>query len=169
MEWWPVQLTGIVFGLILLFCLMGEHLFLRTLLHNENREQLSIETSLADHGHGIMLSEQADSLNQVLDMAARNELIDAVYRLPAGFPTQFQLKELDLDLASPPTLKLAAMVQARDTLELTALLSRVVAQVKGTFENVRAFSLNDIDVRLDMPGQGQSANRYFIAFKLELL
>lgn len=168
MEWWPVQLTGIVLGLILLLGLVGENLFLRTLRAEESREYRSIETSLADHGRGIMLSEQAGTLIQVLDMAARNKLINAVSRLPDGFPTQLQLRELDLDLTSPPTLKVAAMAQARDTRELTVLLTRVVAQIKGTFETVPAFSLNDIDVRLDQPGQGAPVNRYRIAFQLEL-
>jgi hypothetical protein len=168
LEWRPVQLTGIILGLILLLCLVGENLFLRTLRNDENRDHSVIETSMPGSGSGIMLSEQASDLAQVLAMAARDMRIDAVYRLPDHLPAPMQLKELDLDLASPTTFKLAAMVRARDTRELTVLLTRVVTQVKGTFENVGTFSLNDIDIRLDRPVQGEAANRYRIAFQLEL-
>jgi hypothetical protein len=168
MEWWPVQLTGIVLGLILLLGLVGENLFLRSLNNDANRGHRSLETSMVGHGHGMMLSEHAGALNHVLDMTGRKMLVDAVHHLPDGFPAPVRLKELDLDLASPPTLKLAAMVQARDARELTVLLSRVVTLIKGTFENIQSFSLNDIDIRFDSPDQGQSANRYQIAFQLEL-
>ena len=78
------------------------------------------------------------------------------------------LKELDLELASPPNLKLTATVNARDPQELTILLTRMVALVKGTFANARSFSLNDIDIRSDLSDGVPSVNCYQIAFQLEL-
>jgi len=168
LEWRPVQLSGIILGLILLLCLAAENLFLHAMRNEENRDHRAIEISMADTGSGRMLSEQAGALDQVLAMATRDMRIDAVYHLPGRLPDPVKLKELDLDLASPTTLKLAAMVQARDVRELTTLLTRVVTQIKATFENVETFSLNDIDIRLDRPGQGEAANRYRIAFQLEL-
>jgi hypothetical protein len=168
LQWLPVQMTGIVLGLLLLLGLAGENFFLRGLRNDENMERGVIETAMANHGQGAMLAAQAGALSQVLDAAARNLLIDAAYRLPDGFPAPVRLKELDLDLAGPPVLKLTAMVQAGDARELTALLTRVVSLVKETFENVQSFSLNDIDIRLDSPGREQTLNRYQIAFQLEL-
>ena len=168
LEWRPVQLTGIVAGFLLLVGLVGENLFLRSIQNAENREHGSIETAVANHDQGIMLSEQAGALAQVLDMADRNMLIDAVYRLPEGFPAAVHLKELDLELASPPNLKLTATVNARDPQELTILLTRMVALVKGTFANARSFSLNDIDIRSDLSDGVPSVNCYQIAFQLEL-
>ena len=165
--WRPVQLTGIILGLILLLCLMAENLFLHILGDEEYRDHHAIEAATAGGGR-IMLAEQANVLDQVLVMAARDTRIDAVYHLPDRLPAQVRLKELNLDLASPTTLKLAAMVQARDARELTVLLTRVVTQVKETFENAEAFSLNDIDIRLDRPDPSEAANRYRIAFQLVL-
>jgi hypothetical protein len=168
LEWWPVQLTGIILGLILLLGLVGENLYLRSLLNDENREHGAIRTAMVVNGKGVMLTEQAAALTQVLDLADRNRLIDAAHRLPDGFPAPVRLRELDLDMSSPPTLKLSAMVQARDAQELTVLLTRVVELVKGTFGNAQSFSLNDIDIRLDYSEMEQAGNRYQIAFQLEL-
>jgi hypothetical protein len=161
-------MTGIVLGLILLLGLVGENLFLRSLRENENRTHQAIETSMPGRGQGIVLSERANALDHVLDMAARNLRIDAAFHLPDRFPAPVRINELNLDLVSPPTLKLAAMVQARDPRELAVILSQMVTQIKETFENVQAFSLNDIDIRPAPRGQGQSANNYQIAFQLVL-
>lgn len=166
--WWPVQMTGIVLGLVLLFVLVGENLFLHSLRNEENLELQAIEATTAGHARGIMLAQQVDAVAQVLDMAARTRCIDAVFRLPGAFPAPVQLKELDLDMASPKTVKLAAMVQARDHRELVMLLTRLVTQVKDAFENAQAFSLRDIDIRRDPSVRQGSADSYRIAFQLEL-
>ena len=168
LEWWPVQLAGIIFGLILLLALMGENILLGRMLNRDKAENQSIQQLLVAHDSGVALSESADTLDQVLNMAAQSTLVQKIYRIPESFTPQMQLKNLDLTLESTPTLKLAAWVQARNAEELTVILTRLIAQMKDTFKPAQAFSLNDIDISLDLPGDGQAPNRYQIEFQLEL-
>jgi hypothetical protein len=169
MQWWPVQLTGMIVGLILLLCLIGENFMLRNMLHKETLQYRSIQQLMATDNPGTVLTEHTAILDQVLDRAARSSLVDTVFRFPHDFPTQIHLRELDLALESTPSLKLTAMVQARNPEELTVVLNRLIARIKAVFKGAQAFSFNDIDIRLDYPGGEQAPNRYLIAFQLELI
>jgi len=169
LEWWPVQLAGIIFGLILLLGLVGENILLVRMLNKDKTENQSIQQLLVTHDSGVALSESADTLEQVLNMAAQSTLVEKIFRIPESFTSQLQLKKLDLALESTPTLKLAAWVQARNAEELTVVLTRLITQMKDTFNLSQALTLNDIDISLDLPRDGQMPNRYQIEFQLELI
>jgi hypothetical protein len=168
MEWRPVQLAGIVSGLILLLGLTGENILLGRMLAEDQRENQSIQQSLIVHDCPVTLSESADTLDQVLNMAAQSALAEKVFQLPEGFAPQMKIKKLDLALESPPKLKLSAFVQARSAEELTLVLTRLINQMKAAFKGAQALSLNDIDISLDLPGDRLTPNRYQIEFQLEL-
>jgi hypothetical protein len=168
MEWWPVQMAGFISGLVLLFGLAGENLLIGRMLAEGKRDNQSIQQMLTSHDSGVALPEYADSLDQVLNKAAQKTLAEEAYRIPDGFGPQLQLRKLDLTLGSPSMLKLAAFVQARNAEELTKILTHLVIHMKDRFKDAQGFSLNDIDISLDQPGEGQAPNQYVIEFQLEL-
>jgi hypothetical protein len=116
------------------------------------------------------LSEYPDTLEQVLSRARRSMLVDAVHRMPAGFPDQVQLSKLALaaDTESSPSLTVAALVQARNADELQVILKRLMVELNGRFQSAQSLTLNDFDIRLNRSGGGRSPNRYQIEFTLEL-
>ena len=59
-------------------------------------------------------------------------------------------------------------MEALDAQELTVFLTRFIAQVKDIFKAAQSFSVNDIDIDLELPGDGRTPNRYRIEFQLEL-
>jgi hypothetical protein len=168
MQWRPVQWTGIILGLMLLLGLAGEGMVLGSMLDTARHAYRTQQQHMLAESSGIALSDYAATLDQVLGQARRSALADRVFRLPSGFPGQVRLKELDLELESAPSMKVTALVEARSADELQAVLSRLIAQLKKTFNSTRALTLNDIDITLDQAGDGRTANRYQIAFQLEL-
>jgi hypothetical protein len=168
MEWRPVQWAGIVLGLLLLIGLGGEHFALQWMHAEALNEYRTIQHNLTTDTSGMQLTEYADTLEQVLGMARRAELAEAAFRMPADFPAQVHLKQLDLRFESAPTLQVTALVQARSVDELQSILNRLIVQMKDKFKSARAITLNDIDIGLDQPGDGKTADRYQIAFQLEL-
>jgi hypothetical protein len=169
-EWRPVQWVGAIIGLVLLLGLMGEHFMLRAMFEEADNNYHAMQRRAIIASPGIALSEYPDTLESVVGRAKRSLLVDAVHRLPEGFPGQVKLKELSFsaDPESVPTLKVAAWVQARDVEELQVLLKELVKELKGRFQNAQSLSLNDFDIRLNRPGDDRNPNRYQIDFVLEL-
>lgn len=168
LEWRPVQLAAIISGLILLLFLAGEDIVLGRMLAEEKTETQSIQQLQGNNDSTKALSEYNDMLEQVLNRAAQSALVEKAYRMPESFTPQMQLRKLELDLESSRTLKLAAIVQARDGQELTLVLTRLIAQIKETFQAAGSFGLDNINISLDRPGDGISPNHYQIDFQLEL-
>jgi hypothetical protein len=170
LDWQPVQWVGIVIGLVLLIGLAGEHLVLRKMHDRARNEYRGLQQRAMIDASGAGLSEYPDTLEQVLSRARRAMLVDAVHRMPAGFPHQVQLNKLALaaDAESPPSLTVAALVEARNADELQVILKRLMAEVNGRFERAQALTLNDFDILLNRSGGGSQPNRYQIEFRLEL-
>jgi hypothetical protein len=170
LDWQPVQRVGIVIGIVLLIGLAGEHFVLRKMHDRARNEYRSLQQRAMIDASGAGLSEYPDTLEQVLSRARRSMLVDAVHRMPAGFPDQVQLNRLALaaDTESSPSLTVAAWVQARNADELQVILKRLMAELNGRFQSAQTLTLNDFDIRLNRSGGGRETNRYQIEFTLEL-
>lgn len=103
--------------------------------------------------------------------ARRSILVDAVHRMPAGFPAQVQLSKLELaaDTESLPSLKVAVLVQARNADELKVILKRLMAELNGRFQSAQSLTFNDFDISLKRSGGVRKPNRYQIEFSMELI
>ena len=170
LEWRPVQRVGIIAGLVLLVGLLGEHFVLRTMHDRALIEYRTLQQRAMIESPDAGLSEYPDTLEQVLSRARRSMLVDAVHRMPAGFPAQVQLSKLELTVGadSSPFLTVAALVQARNADELQVILKRLMAALNGRFQSARTLTLNDFDISLDRSGGGQKSNRYQIEFAMGL-
>lgn len=168
LAWRPVQWAGIAVGLILLIGLCGEHFLLRNMLGDARKEHQGLQQQAAMATSGIMLSEHSETFDQVLNTAERLLLIDAAHRMPTSFPPGVQLRQLELQLESPPSLKVTARVTAHSTDELQMTLMVLISQIKQNFKNAQALSLNDIDISLEQAGDGKTPSFYRIAYELVL-
>lgn len=170
LDWQLVQWVGIVIGVILLIGLAGEHFVLRTMHDRARNEYRALQQRAVIGSSDAGLSEYPDTLEQVLSRARRSMLVDAVHRMPAGFPDQVQLNKLVLaaDTESSPSLTVAALVQARNADELQVILKQLMAELNGRFQSAQTLTLNDFDIRLNRSGSARNPNRYQIEFTLEL-
>lgn len=170
LDWLPVQWVGIGIGLVLLIGLAGEHFVLRTMHDRARNEYRSLQQRAAIESPDAGLSEYPVTLEQVLSRARRSMLVDAVHRMPDGFPAQVQLSKLEFaaDTESLPSLTVAALVQAHNADELQVILTRLMAELNGRFASAQTLTLNDFDIRLKRSGGGHKPNCYQIEFSLEL-
>jgi hypothetical protein len=168
MAWRPVQWSGIFVGLLLVIGLSGEHFILRKMLKQARHEYQTIQQVSLENTSGPILSEYPATLDQVLNMARRSLQVGTAHRMSVGFPSRIQLKTLELELESSPSMKVTALVQAADADELHAILKRLIAQLKTNFKDTGALTLNDIDISLNRSRGVQPSNRYQIGFELEL-
>jgi hypothetical protein len=170
LDWQPVQWVGIVIGIVLLIGLAGEYFVLRTMHDRARNEYRTLQQRAVIESPDAGLSEYPGTLEQVLSRARRSMLVDAVHRMPAGFPDQVQLNKLELaaDTESSPSLTVAALVRARNADELQVILKRLMAELNGRFQSAQTLTLNDFDIRLNRSGGGRKPNRYQIEFTMEL-
>ena len=168
LEWRPVQWAGIFIGLVLVLGLLGEHVALRNMLAAARHTYQSTQHHAAQTITGPTLSEYPATLDQVLSSARRSLHIGTAHRMPAGFPNRIQLKTLELDLMSQPTMKVTAQVQAQNADQLQDMLGQLIVKMAERFNGARTLSLNDIDISLTHSNGMQSLNRYLISFALEL-
>jgi hypothetical protein len=169
-EWRPVQWAGAIIGLVLLLGLVGEHFMLRAMFAEADNNYHAMQRRAIVASPGVALSEYPDTLERVVGRAKRSILVDAVHRLPEGFPSHVRLRKLELSAGpgSAPSLKVATRVHAHDAEELQVLLQGLIVELKGRFQNAKSLSLNDFDIRLSRPGNGHNPNRYQVDFTLEL-
>ncbi|MGD8844650.1 MAG: hypothetical protein PVI54_04025 [Desulfobacteraceae bacterium] len=170
LDWQPVQRVGIAMGIVLLLGLAGEHFVLRKMYDEARNEYRGLQRRAMIDASGAGLSEYPDTLEQVLGRARRSLLVDAVHRMPAGFPDQVQLNKLELaaDTGALPSLTVAALVQARNADELQSVLKQLMVELNGRFHSAQTLTLNDFDIRLNRSGGGRKPNHYQIEFALEL-
>lgn len=171
LDWRPVQWVGIIVGIVLLTGLVGEHLVLRTMHDRARNDYRSLQQRAMIESPDAGLSEYPGTLEQVLRQARRSILVDAVHRMPAGFPAQVQLSKLELaaDTESLPSLKVAVLVQARNADELKVILKRLMAELNGRFQSAQSLTFNDFDISLKRSGGVRKPNRYQIEFSMELI
>ncbi len=168
LEWKPVQWAGILVGGLLLLVLMGESLFLNKLIHNETVENQKIRQQL-DNPSGTGLSGYESILDRVLYQAEQPTCANTIMRLLSSLPNEVWVKELNVRVDEAPELKLAAVVHARDADHFKKSLTLLVAKIKQNFHNTEAFSINDIEIRMDPFGNDQTTFHYRVSLRLNLL
>ncbi len=168
LEWWPVQWAGILVGGLLVLSLLGENLFLNSVINKENAEKHKTHQQMSA-ATGQHLTEYEDILNHVLNRVERPTCADALRRLLASLPESVWVRKLNVTVEDDPSLHLEALVLSKNADHFKAALALLVANVRHHFKNAQAFSINDIDIRMDPSARAQSTFRYRISLRLNLI
>jgi hypothetical protein len=167
-EWQPVQLTGMAVGLLIVLLLLCEAFMLDGKQRVAEDEGRQLQNQMRG-STGIVLTDYAQSFEQVMQRVGRPSCADAVLLTMASLPVNARLKELELSLTPNPVIKVTALVDARDTNDLRTTLAQLVARMKTTFKNAPELSINDIDVESTSRDGPQALSRFTIVFQLELV
>jgi hypothetical protein len=168
LEWKPVQMTGIAVGLVLVILLVCEAIFLSSMRRTAEDDHRVLQKQMRA-SNDVVLTDYEVAFEQVMQRIDRPSCADTVLLTMTSLPANVWLKELDMDVASSPAVKVTALVDARDTDHLRRTLTQLVTKVKTTFKNTPALSINDIDVESTSGDDHQTAFRFKIVFRLELV
>jgi len=167
LEWKPIQVVGILVGLIVLTLLCVESLFLHRLASSRNvrmtrsEKQVQIET-----GEAIGRYDQA--LDLMIKEAQRPSLTQTIMKTIKALPDGIQIRELSIDLENSPKLAMKGLVTADNPIEFKNLLSQFLAGLRINFEGSRALRIQNIDFETLENKGDRHLKQYLIQFGFDL-
>jgi hypothetical protein len=162
LDWKPIQLAGIVMGLLLLVFLSLESVFLISLHHKiqfQNRNTGHSQTA-TDHQK---IEQYNEALSVLLNEAEHPSLPDAVVKIAKSLPHHIYLKELVLDTDINRVIHIKCFMKSLGADHFKKSLASLVSKLNKNFQLDQALRLQDVDFEFDQLNQ-----RYSIEFSLEL-
>jgi hypothetical protein len=168
LEWRPVQWAGAVVGSLLALALVGECLFLNTLIQREKAERVKIHQAMGKTTE-MDFSEYDGVLESVLERIEQPTCTDALYRILACLSPAVQIKSVEIGIGNQPELKLDAVVNAAGANEFKQTLAHMVENIRENFNSASTFSVRDINIRMESQVKIQPTYRYRISLRLNLV
>lgn len=168
LEWRPVQWAGVLVGGLLVLSLLGENLFLNSMIQKETVENQKTRQQMSG-ATGMPLADYESVLDYALNRLERPACGDALRRLLASLPESVWVSKLNVSVEDDPALLLEAVVLSENADHFKTALALLVANVRQYFKSAEDFSINDIDIRMDSSTRSQSIFRYRISLRLNLI
>ena len=166
--WQPVQWAAMIVGLFLVIALIGNSIFLSSIIRDENNMHRLISHQNYQPGE-MPLNEYAVTLDRVLERSSKPTSSGVLASLLEDFPETIRISEINCDFSAQPVLAIEAEVSVEAVSQLKSVLNQLVAQLKSKLHINDSFSINDIQVRGNHVGQSDSGGSYMISLKLDLL
>jgi len=144
-EWRPVQTVGIVVGLILLFLLGGETIFLKK-LHQDSQFELTGALNQSESSQAGNLEAYNEALDFMLSVQNRVSVEHVLVRLSACFPDNIRIANLEVVADPDPHVALDGIVRAAGPSEFKEVLSGFLDRLKSNFPGSRSLRFQEIEM-----------------------
>ena len=163
-EWRPVQVAGVIVGILLFLLLGGEHLF----LFKWSKQAPGRENSgmMASQSSREIIQQYNEALDLILQETRRPSSWKTMMDLAGCFPINVKIKEMTLLMAENPNLTLTCVVRAENMAEFRSSLSMLLENIGKAFTTSPRLEKRDIELGEVLPGQGYTD--YPIQFELRL-
>ncbi len=164
-EWHPVQMAGVIVGILLFLLLGGAHLFLL----KWSKEAPGLETTgvMASQSSSEIIQQYNEALDVILQETRRPSSWKTMVDLAGCLPVNVRIKEMLLLVAENPNLDLTCVVRAENMAEFKSTLSTLLENIGKTFSTSPRIEKRDIELGEVLPLQGYTD--YTIQFELRLL
>ncbi len=163
-EWHPVQMAGVIVGILLLLLLGGEHFFL--FKWSKQTPGPEISGILASQSSRGVIQQYNEALDLILQETQRPSSWKTMMDLAVCFPINVRIKEMTLLVTENPNLDLTCVVRAENMAEFRSTLSMLLENMGKTFTTSPRLEKRDIELGAVLPGQGYTD--YTIQFELRL-
>ena len=163
-EWRPVQMAGVIVGILLFLLLGGEYFF----LIKWSKQDLGLANTAVMTGQSSR--EIIEQYNETLDLilgetrrlSSRKTMID----LARCLPENVTIKVMKLGMTQNPKLVLTCIIRAQDMADFRDSLSILLKNLGNTFIRSPRLETRDIELGEISPGRGYTD--YPIQFELRL-
>lgn len=163
--WHPVQMAGVVVGILLLLLLGGQHFFL--LKWSKQAPMLENAGVMASQSSREIIQQYNDALDIILQETRRPSSWKTMVDLAGGLPVNVRIKEMMLLVGENSNLDLTCVVRAKSMAEFRSTLSTLLENMGKTFTTSPRLEKRDIELGEVLHGQGHTD--YTIQFQLRLL
>jgi len=166
LEWKPIQMAGIVVGLILLLLLIGERFLLWKWSH-------SVQSYLTEKGV-VTRTEPREALhryNQALDLllkeTRRPSIRKTIVNVFRSLPDDVWIKEMAIELETNPRVDIQGVIKASGPDQFRSSLSVFLENLNKYFQGARSLRIRDIDFETTSSNEKGYQN-YVIALRFNL-
>ncbi len=126
-EWRPVQVAGVIVGILLFLLLGGEHFFLL----KWSQQAPGRETSgiMASQSSREIIQQYNEALDLILQETRRPSSWKTMLDLAGCLPENVRIKNMNLLVANNPTLSLTCVIRAENTAEFRSSLSMLLENI----------------------------------------
>jgi len=163
-EWRPVQMAGVIVG-ILLFLLLGmEYFFL--VKWSKQGPDLANTPVMTGRSSREIIEQYNETLDLILEETRRPSSRKTMIDLARCLPENVRIKVMKFGMAENPNLVLTCIIRAEDMAGFRNSLSMLLKNLGNTFVRSPRLETRDIELGEISPGQGYTD--YPIQFELRL-
>ena len=163
-EWRPVQMAGVLVGILLFLLMGGEYYF----LHKWSNQGSGIENSAIMSGQSSseIIAQYNETLDLILEETRRPSPRKTMIDLARCLPDNIKIKDMKLELAGDSSVALTCIIRAEDMTEFRSSLSTLLENLGNIFVTSPRLEKRDIELGEILPGQGYTD--YPIQFEFRL-
>ena len=162
--WLPVQMAGVIVGILLFLLLGGEHVYL--LQWSKRVPATENEGVMTGQSSREIIQQYNETLDLILQETRRPSSWKTMLALAGCLPENVRIKGMNLLVAEPPSLALTCVVRAKDMAEFRSSLSMLLEKLGDTFAAGPRLEKRNIELGEILPGQDYTD--YPIQFELRL-
>ncbi len=163
-EWRPVQIAGVIIGLLLFVILGAEHYFLLKWASRES--DLGYSTVMKGKSRQEVIQQYNQSLDLILAEIRQRSASKTLIDLARALPEDVRIKEMNLRVEQNPGIELTCVIRAESMADFRALLSTLLANMADTF--VGSQRLETRDIKLGEVKPGRNYTDYSVQFEFRL-
>jgi hypothetical protein len=167
LEWRPVQILGITIGLILLFLLGTESLFLWK--WNKQGPAPTNETAIITETEPRQIIYQYnDALDLLLADTEHPPANEVIMEIARSLPDNVLIKELIIDVETNPGVDLQGVIKASGPNSFKNSLSLFIDNLNKHIRGPRPINIQDIDFMIDERNMERESQDYQISLRFAL-
>ena len=163
-EWRPVQIAGVLVGILLFLLLAGEYYYLL----KWSNQGPGIENSgiMSGQSSSEIIAQYNQTLDLILEETRRPSPRKTMLDLARCLPENIKIKDMKLEMAGVPSVALTCIIRAEDMTEFRSSLSMLLENMGNIFVTSPRLEKRDIELGEVLPGQGYTD--YPIQFEFRL-
>ena len=167
LEWKPVQTIGLVVGLILIFLLAMESLFLWKWSH-VTRDQMVKNGSMSGINQKQIIQQYSGALDQILAETDRPSPRRVIINIGRSIPDNTWITDMDIETETNPAVAINGVVRASGADQLKDTFSILLKNLNRYFRGTRSLSIQDIDFKVDKSKVEEAYNYFLFTLKFDL-
>jgi hypothetical protein len=166
LEWKPIQMAGIVVGLILLLLLIGER-FVLWKWSNSSQFYLTEKGVITETEPRQALHRYNQALDLLLKETQRPSLRETIINVFRSLSDHVWIKEMFVEVETNPRVDIKGVITASGSDQFRKSLSVFLANLRKYFQGSRSLRMQDIDFETDRSNEKGYQN-YVITLRFNL-
>ena len=167
LEWKPVQTVGLVVGLLLIFLLAMESLFLWEWPH-VTRDQMARNGSMSGINQKQNIQQYSEALDQILAETDRPSPRRVIINVGRSIPDNTWITDMDIEMETNPAVAINGVVRASGADQLKDTFSIFLKNLNRYFRGTRSLSIQNIDFKVDESKVEEGYNNFLFTLKFNL-